>query len=65
MEYILIFLIIGYLVFFGVCFSYMLEKTDNGIIPILLSLIPVFNVVYVIYIKRNTIKKTFKELFNE
>ena len=65
MEYALIFLIIGYLVFFGVCFSYMLEKTDNVIIPILLSLIPVFNVVYVIYIKRNTIKKTFKELFNE
>lgn len=65
MEYMWIFLTIGYLVFFTICFNYMLEKTNNVTIPVLLSLIPVFNVVYIIYIKWNTIKKTFKELFNE
>jgi len=43
----------------------MLEKTDNVAIPVLLSLIPVFNMVYVIYIKWNIIKKTFKEIFTK
>ena len=59
-------LFIGYLAFFASCLYTMLMKTDEAIfIPILLSLIPVFHIVYIIWENSSEIKTTFRKIFTK
>ena len=62
--FIVLFLL--YLAFFGCSFYIMLEKLDDSIlVPILLSLIPLFNMIYVFWAESNKIKESFKKIFTK
>jgi len=62
----LILLGIGYVAFFVSCLYTMIMKTDDAVfIPILLSFIPVFHMVYVIWVNSSEIKTTFRKIFTK
>lgn len=57
---------IGYLAFFASCLYTMLMKTDDAVfIPLLLSLIPVFHIVYILWVTSSEIKTTFRKIFTK
>ena len=57
--------IITYIIFYARCSYIMVDKTGELVIPLLLSMVPIFNMAYVIWVQSPAIKRSLYKIFTK